>query len=79
MASIKVNVTGYDAELDIPGEDDVLGYRQRELMLQACADYKQKMGHTVTSEGSKELAIKALEQAIKEHFSALPVVQLTEE
>ena len=79
MASIKVVAAGYEAELDIPGEDDVLGYQQRRCMLQACGDYAQKMGYTIAPGGDKELALAALVEAIKEHFSDIPAVTLTEE
>lgn len=73
MASISVIESGWQAELDIPEDDDVMDWLRREYMLGACA-----LVQTLV-DPAKVTALGMLRAAIKTHFSDLPVVKLTEE
>ncbi len=80
MASITAIAAGFEAEIDIPTDVELLDCQRREYMRQACARLTQQYsGDTATHDSDKMAALGALTDAIEEHFSELLEVKLTEE
>ena len=74
MANIKVTEEGWEAEIDIPGDDDIMDYLRREYMIAECVVVQRD-----TSTQAKVEVLDALIAAIREHFLGLPVVEVGEE
>lgn len=80
MASIKVTVVGWEAELDIPNDDDVMDYLRRECMVRACDKIQRRFAfQAVEYDTDKAAVLRALMAAIEAQFPHLPAVELTEE
>jgi len=79
MASIAVNAAGFEAELDIPTDIELLECQRREYMRRACHRRLQQMASDANQhDPSKMAALGALIDAIEAHFSELLEVKITE-
>ena len=77
MASISVVVAGWEAEVDVPTDENLLDYQRRKRMLVAC----ERISHSGEAglDEDKQAAMEALVAAVKAAYPELPIASLTEE
>lgn len=77
MASITVIAGGWEAEVDVPTDENLLDYQRREYMLLAC----ERISHSGEAglDEDKQTAMEALIAAVKAEYPELPVASLVEE